>query len=86
MLKAELWELDLDNVAEAEQEAFINRKRGMLRASFSLYNTEQDIDDLCAAIRALQAEINRFSECYSPNNDGSYRHQQFTLSWLDFVS
>ena len=32
LLKEELWSLDLDDISDDEQEAYINRKRGMVRA------------------------------------------------------
>jgi len=49
MLKPELWNLDLEKVEPQEQEAFINRYRGMVRISLSLYNTEKDIEALFTA-------------------------------------
>ena len=41
LLKEELWSLDLSNIPDEQHEEYIDRKRGMLRASFSLYNSEK---------------------------------------------
>ncbi len=85
MLKEELWELDLSSIPDEQHEAYINRKRGMLRASFSLYNNCSDVDTLCAAIKAMQHNIDTYRREYEPQTDGSYSHKHFSLDWQDFV-
>jgi len=81
LLKDELWELDLSDVDEAEQESFINRKRGMVRVSFSLYNTKADIDRLALAINSIEKKPDHYSKNYTPQPDGSYIHNEFSLDW-----
>ncbi len=81
LLKEELWELDLSGVPEDQQEGFINRKRGMVRASVSAYNTEADIIALISAIKEIETRIDTLATQYSPKTDGSYIHKKFKLDW-----
>jgi len=84
MLKQELWETDVDDIALEDQERFINLKRGMVRASVGLYNTREDIDGLVSALREIHDSIEDFSSHYEPQDDGSYRHKTFAPGWRDF--
>lgn len=81
MIKEALWELDLDEVAEDEQEALINRKRGMVRASFSLYNTREDVDVLYAALTAIVAKQASFTKEYNVTRSGAYLHKHFAVKF-----
>jgi len=86
LLKQELWELDLSDVPENSQEAFINRKRGMVRASLSLYNTRDDIQCLINALHDIEKNIDDYREHYTANDDGSYTHTSFSLQWQKELS
>ena len=81
MLKDELWQLDLSNIAEDQQESFINRKRGMVRASLSLYNTPADVARLVDAIRTISANLDYYTQHYKADNNGEYHHKRFKLEW-----
>lgn len=81
MLKDELWQLDLSNIAEDQQESFINRKRGMVRASLSLYNTPSDIARLVDAIKTISSNLDYYTQHYKADNNGEYRHKRFQLEW-----
>lgn len=81
LLKEELWQLDLADIEENQQEAFINRKRGMVRASLSLYNTKKDVDALISAISEINLTLESHSNNYIANNDGSYQHKSYTVDW-----
>ena len=81
LLKAELWELDLSDVPEQQQESYINRKRGMVRASLSLYNNSDDIEQLLNAIAEIDRNIDDYREHYRANDDGSYTHKNFSIDW-----
>lgn len=81
LLKEELWVLDLSNIAEDQQEWFINRKRGMVRVSLSLYNSKTDVDYLINALKEISQRINEYERHYDANNDGSYRHKKFSIDW-----
>jgi len=81
MIKESLWEIDLDNIPEDQQEAAINRKRGMVRASLSLYNSSQDITRLIEAIKEVVEKIDYYRPHYTSQEDGSYTHNTFSLDW-----
>ena len=81
MIKEALWALDLDEVPENQQEALINRKRGMVRASFSLYNTHNDIDALYAALKDIVANQASYAKEYDVNHAGAYLHKQFSIEF-----
>jgi len=83
MLKEELWELDLASIPEHQQQAFINRKRGMVRASVSLYNNKKDIETLLQALIEIDEKRNDYKELYKPLDDGSYKHLSFDMNWQD---
>jgi len=88
LLKEELWSLDLSGVPDEDHNEYINRKRGMLRASFSLYNNKQDIDALVTALKDIYTKLNTFKQSYIANADGSYQHHDFTVeasNYLDFT-
>jgi hypothetical protein len=81
MVKEALWSLDLDSVPEEMQTAMINRKRGMVRASFSLYNNREDVDALCAALAEIVANKDSFEKEYDISDLGEYRHKHFTVEF-----
>jgi cysteine desulfurase/selenocysteine lyase len=84
MLKQELWETELEGIAPEDQERYINLKRGMVRASFGLYNTREDIDSLIAALQDIHGRIDEFAQHYEPRDDGSYCHKTFAPDWRNF--
>ena len=86
LLKDELWELDLDQIPDEDHEALINRKRGMLRASFSLYNNQNDIDQLAIALKDIANNIDDFTTEYIPQLKGDYVHKQFKVKPEDYLS
>ncbi|MEM7360764.1 MAG: aminotransferase class V-fold PLP-dependent enzyme [Pseudomonadota bacterium] len=83
MLKEALWQLDLSEIPEAEHEAYINRKRGMVRVSLSLYNTSADIEALISALDEIDHRIEEFTAHYTPQHDGSYLHGTFKQDWRE---
>ena len=85
LLKRELWEIDLDP-DDTNIETLIERKRGMVRASFGLYTT---IDDLKKLILAVNDLINRREEIlglYEPVGKNGYRHKYFVPSAEDIFN
>ncbi|MBT8115827.1 MAG: aminotransferase class V-fold PLP-dependent enzyme, partial [Arenicella sp.] len=81
MMKQTLWILDLTDIPEAEQQAYINRKRGMVRASLSLYNNSAEIEALVAALNEINDRIDALRKHYIALEDGSYRHKSFSIDW-----
>ena len=84
LLKTELWEIDLTGIAPEDHEMAINRRRGMVRASVSLYTTQDAIDQLISALIAI--EQNDYRDLYQVHPDGSYTHRHFTLDWQQTLS
>lgn len=77
MLKPELWAIDLgaetpENLAEMEL------RKGMVRASFGLYTTQDDLNALLAGIDALCADVALFQSRYQRGADNVHRHRQFS--------
>ncbi|RBP48467.1 aminotransferase class V-fold PLP-dependent enzyme [Arenicella xantha] len=81
LLKEELWELDLSEIPDDEQEQFINRKRGMVRVSLSLYNQASDIAQLVDALHDITERLAYYQPLYNAQPDGSYTHQSFQFDW-----
>ncbi len=77
MLKPELWEIDLDAQSEAEL-AEIEMRKGMVRASFGLYTSDEDLKALLAGIDALCADVEGFRARYERGPDDVHRHRQFS--------
>ncbi len=86
LLKEELWQLDLSNIADDQQEDYINRKRGMVRISISLYNSTEDVDRLISALTELDTRIDELDKEYQAQNDGSYVHKTFNVDWRSELS
>ena len=85
LLKQELWEIDLDNIPEEHQETVINRKRGMIRVSFSLYNSESDINKLCEALQRIANNVEDYQQLYNALNNGDYIHKSFSIQTEDYL-
>ena len=83
MLKEELFSLDIEADTVEEEEFLVNLKRGMVRASFGLYTTEDDIRALGLALEDIAANRERYQALYLPQSDGSYRHKQFKLDTIE---
>lgn len=81
LIKENLWEVDLTGIDEELQESYINRKRGMVRVSFSLYNNFKNIDYLFDSIVNISENIESYRTKYHALDDGSYRHESFQISW-----
>ncbi len=86
LLKQELWELDLSDIPEEEQEGYINRKRGMVRVSISAYNTNADVERLIKALNEIEINMKELEQNYQPQADGSYAHINFRLDWSKELS
>ena len=83
LLKQELWEIDLSDIKESDQEAVVNSRRGMVRASLSAYNTTEDIELLITALGSIVKNIDDYRQYYRLNGDGSFSHDSFRVNWRD---
>lgn len=86
MLKQSLWKLDLEGIPEESQQAYINRKRGMVRVSLSLYNNQTDINYLVKSLNEISENISEIKSSYDVFPDGTYRHKTFRIEWDDYLS
>ncbi|MFC1480852.1 aminotransferase class V-fold PLP-dependent enzyme [Candidatus Neomarinimicrobiota bacterium] len=65
------------SMSDEELAASCLPKPGMVRASFGLYNTEQDADLLVAAIKDLLEKREFYQGLYEMGNDLEYHHKTF---------
>ncbi len=66
-----------DRLSNAELERLADERRGMVRASFGIYNTEADVDALITALRAIVSRRDELLPLYERLENGDYRHCSF---------
>ena len=59
---------------------------GMVRASFGIYNTEDDINSLINALSTIINNKDYYIQRYSKDLNGDYHHNKFKFSSKDFFS
>lgn len=62
-------------LSNAELERLAERHRGMVRASFGIYTTLEDIDALVQAVHVIAARREEFLTHYDRLDNGDYRHR-----------
>ena len=77
MLKEEFAALDIDGLSNEEVNRLFQDRRGMVRASFGLYTTQEEISALATALTDIATHIDRYRPLYQGCGDGSYRHRDF---------
>ncbi len=80
MLTEEFEELACENLDNDALEELIQDRRGMVRASFGLYTTEEDINELTKALIDIEDNIDTYHKHYNKQKDGSYNHKTFDSS------
>lgn len=55
-------------------------KAGMVRTSFGLYSTREDVDLLVAALKDICANRDNYSAQYHVDDNGNYVHNQFKMA------
>ena len=86
-------EMILDDLLEATtkineedfEDAF-KLKSGMVRASFGIYNTDDDAEELVKAIKNISENRDYYSALYSLNEKGNYVHSSFKMNGLEEFS
>lgn len=68
-----------DALSNDELERLAEERRGMVRASFALYNTERDVDALVAALTEIVARRDEILPRYERLPNGDYRHRSFSF-------
>ena len=82
----------LDGVNEEEYEATFRLRVGMVRASFGLYTSEDDINALIFALEKITENRDQYISSYMINEEGNYVHKSFKpdlageFSSSDFIS
>ncbi len=77
---------EAEQLSDRELEELAELHRGMVRASFGIYNTMQDVDALVAALQKISAEREFYSQQYERLPNGDYRHKTFRFNSTDFFS
>ena len=60
--------------------------RGMVRASFGIYNTEKDVDALVAALHDVSAKRKYYQQFYERLPNGDYAHKTFKFDHTKLFS
>ena len=71
-LEAEFGSIDFGNMSPE-----FMRKAGMVRASFGLYSTQEDVDLLLAALRDIIKNIDTYAQDYEVNEDNDYASKSY---------
>lgn len=66
-----------DGMSEEEIEAMADLHRGMVRASFGIYSTRDDVDQLADAVRHIAANRPFYQDHYTRLPSGDYVHKTF---------
>jgi selenocysteine lyase/cysteine desulfurase len=64
-----------DLLSNAELERLADDRRGLVRASFGIYNTDADVDALAAALHGISARRDELLSLYERLPNGDYRHR-----------
>ena len=66
-----------DDLSDEEIERLADLHRGMVRASFGIYNTKADVDLLAEALRDLVGKREHYEGLYDRLDSGDYAHKTF---------
>ena len=55
-------------------------KAGMVRASFGLYSTQDDVDALVSALNEIQANVTKYTALYHIDDIGNYVHNDYDMT------
>lgn len=68
-----------DSMSNDELERLAEMHRGMVRASFGVYNTPADVDRLVAALKDISIRGDQLLALYERLPNGNYRHRQWAF-------
>ena len=74
------------SINEEDFEDAFQLKSGMVRASFGIYNTEKDADELVKAITDISENREAYTNQYKLDNTGNYIHTSFKMNVQDQFS
>ena len=67
----------MDGLSNEELEALAELQRGMVRASFGIYNTRADVDALVAALRDISERQDYYLSQYEKTDCDTFHHRTF---------
>ncbi len=70
---------EMDGLSNEELEALADLQRGMVRASFGIYTTREDIDALAEALRTIIRNPGYYEDRYVQADSGDYVHKTFAF-------
>jgi len=70
-------EYSREEIENIEIDTDFKVKAGMVRASFGIYSTEEDVNALVAALKDIVAKREEYSELYQLDGTGTYKHKSF---------
>ena len=76
MIVEELVEMD-DSLSDDELQNLADLQLGMVRASFGIYSTREDIDHLVAGLEDISAKRDEYLPLYERHETGDYFHKTF---------
>jgi hypothetical protein len=68
---------EAETLSDEELADLAELHRGMVRASFGIYNTEEDVDALASALTRLAADKDFYRRQYRRLPNGDYEHTSF---------
>ncbi len=74
-LESRVGEVDFDDF-----DIDLKIKAGMVRASFGLYNTREDVDLLVTALEDICAHKDKYNQLYHIDDNGNYVHNEFDMT------
>lgn len=79
MVMMSLEEAAAGDLSNEDLERLAERHRGMVRASFGIYSTREDVDALTGAVREIAARREELLALYERLENGDYRHRTFVF-------
>ncbi|MBF0278737.1 MAG: aminotransferase class V-fold PLP-dependent enzyme [SAR324 cluster bacterium] len=77
---------EADHLTEDELEKLAEMHRGMVRASFGIYSTEEHVDALTEALKHISANTSFYREHYQLLPCGNFRHKSFDFDHTQIFS
>jgi len=74
------------SINEEDFENAFQLKSGMVRASFGIYNTVKETDELVKAITDISENREKYTSQYKPDDIGNYIHTSFKMNGQDRFS
>ncbi len=77
---------EAETLSDEELANLAELHRGMVRASFGIYNTEKDVEALAAALHDLSARREFYKQFYDRLPNGEYEHKTFKFDHVKTFS